>query len=31
MGVEDVALEVTEETMTLKVRFGFTQKQIGAD
>ena len=31
MGVEDVALEVTDETMTLKVRFGFTQKQIGTD
>jgi hypothetical protein len=28
MGVEDVALEVTEENLTLKVRFGFTQKQI---
>lgn len=31
MGVEDVALEVTEETMTLKVRFGFTQKQLAAE
>jgi hypothetical protein len=31
MGVEDVALDVTEETMTLKVRFGFTQKQITAE
>jgi hypothetical protein len=28
MGVEDVALEVTEETLTLKVRFGFTQLQL---
>mgnify|MGYP000607093028 CR=1 FL=1 len=28
MGVEDVALEVTEDNLTLKVRFGFTQKQI---
>ena len=24
-------LDVSEETMTLKVRFGFTQKQIGAE
>jgi len=28
MGVEDVALEVTEDNLTLKVRFGFTTKQI---
>lgn len=28
MGVEDLDLEVDEETVTLKVRFGFTQKQI---
>ena len=28
MGVEDVAIEVTEENLTLKVRFGFTQKQL---
>ncbi len=30
MGVEDVALEINEEAATLKVRFGFTQKQIEA-
>jgi hypothetical protein len=30
MGVEDVALDVNEENLTLKVRFGFTTKQIGA-
>lgn len=28
MGVEDVAIEVTENDLTLRVRFGFTQKQI---
>ncbi len=28
MGVDDVAIEVTEDNLTLKVRFGFTQKQI---
>jgi len=28
MGVEDVAIEVTEENLTLKVRFGFTQLQL---
>ena len=28
MGVEDVRLEITEDNATLKVRFGFTQKQI---
>jgi hypothetical protein len=28
MGVEDVALEVTEENLTLKVRFGFSTKQL---
>ena len=28
MGVEDVALEVTDDNLTLKVRFGFTTKQI---
>ncbi|MEC8424545.1 MAG: hypothetical protein VX000_12265 [Myxococcota bacterium] len=31
MGVDDVALEVTDDALTLKVRFGFTQKQLGAD
>jgi hypothetical protein len=30
MGVEDVALDISEEEMTLKVRFGFTQLQIAA-
>ncbi|MFZ5477002.1 MAG: hypothetical protein ACOZNI_09535 [Myxococcota bacterium] len=30
MGVEDVALDITEEELTLKVRFGFTQLQIEA-
>ncbi len=30
MGVEDVAIEVTENELTLRVRFGFTQKQISA-
>lgn len=30
MGVQDVALEVTEDNLTLKVRFGFTQKQLSA-
>ncbi len=28
MGVEDVALEVTEDNLTLKVRFGFSTKQL---
>ncbi len=28
MGVEDVALDVTDEEMTLKVRFGFTTLQL---
>ncbi len=28
MGVEDLALEVGEEYMTLKVRFGFSQRQL---
>lgn len=28
MGVEDLVLEVTEESVTLKVRFGFNRKQI---
>ena len=28
MGVEDIALEVTEENLSLKVRFGFTQLQL---
>lgn len=28
MGVEDVAIEVTEENLTLKVRFGFKQLQL---
>jgi hypothetical protein len=28
MGVEDLELEITEDDMTLKVRFGFTQKQL---
>ena len=28
LGVEDVMLEVTEDNLTLKVRFGFTQLQI---
>lgn len=28
MGVQDVAIEVTEENLTLKVRFGFTQLQL---
>lgn len=28
MGVEDVALDIDEEELTLKVRFGFTQLQI---
>jgi len=34
MGVEDLELEITEEEMTLRVRFGFTRAQItetGAD
>ena len=31
MGVDDVSLEISEETMTLKVRFGFTQKQLAAE
>jgi len=31
MGVEELALEVNADTVTLKVRFGFTQKQIEAD
>ncbi|GDX80273.1 hypothetical protein LBMAG42_20840 [Deltaproteobacteria bacterium] len=30
MGVEDVALDISEEEMTLKVRFGFTQLQLTA-
>lgn len=30
MGVEDVALDISEEEMTLKVRFGFSQLQIAA-
>jgi hypothetical protein len=30
MEVTDVALEISEEYMTLKVRFGFTQLQLGA-
>ena len=28
MGVEDVGLDVSAENLTLKVRFGFTQKQL---
>lgn len=28
MGVDDVQIEVTEENLTLKVRFGFTQLQL---
>lgn len=28
MGVQDVVIEVTEENLTLKVRFGFTQLQL---
>ena len=28
MGVDDLALEVTEQDLTLKVRFGFTQRQL---
>lgn len=28
MGVEDVAIEVTEENLTLKVRFGFQHQQL---
>lgn len=28
MGVEDLELEITEQDMTLKVRFGFTQGQL---
>ncbi len=28
MGVEDVRLEINEDSATLKVRFGFTQKQL---
>jgi hypothetical protein len=28
MGVEDMALEVTDKTITLKARFGFTQRQL---
>ena len=31
MGVEDVALDISEEEMTLKVRFGFTQLQLAAN
>lgn len=31
MGVEDLDLEVDADNITLKVRFGFTQKQIGTD
>lgn len=30
MGVEDVALDVSPQNLTLKVRFGFTQKQLGS-
>jgi hypothetical protein len=28
MGVEDVAIDVSEHQLTLKVRFGFKQKQL---
>ena len=28
MGVEDVALDISDEEMTLKVRFGFQQLQL---
>lgn len=28
MGIEDVALDITDEEMTLKVRFGFSQLQL---
>ena len=28
MGVEDLDLEVTEDDLTLKVRFGFTRAQL---
>ncbi len=28
MGVEDIAIEVTDNDLTLRVRFGFTQKQL---
>lgn len=31
MGVEDVALEINEEELTLKVKFGFSQLQLTAD
>jgi hypothetical protein len=31
MGVEDLELEVNDQDVTLRVRFGFTQKQIGTD
>ena len=30
MGVEDVALDISEDEMTLKVRFGFQQLQLTA-
>ena len=28
MGVEDVALDISEDELTLKVRFGFSQLQL---
>jgi hypothetical protein len=31
MGVEELELEVTEQDLTLKVRFGFTRGRIGAE
>lgn len=31
MGVEDVAIEVSENDITLRVRFGFTQRQLTGD
>lgn len=31
MGVEDLALEVDADTVTLKARFGFTQRQLDKD
>ncbi len=31
MGVEDMALQVDDSTITLKARFGFTQRQIDKD
>lgn len=31
MGVEDLDLEVDDDNVSLKVRFGFTQKQLGDD